>query len=112
MTAEAWSGRELPPFPSAACGEMPTAAPVYSRLTYQPLFVRGRIIDGEGLPKLCSAQIRKIAYIAPQNSDVGFGTGFADNSLRRLPEPVGVSRLRSGVRSGRAAADRPRQAPI
>ncbi len=31
-----------PPFPSAAFGEMPTAAPVYSRLTYQPLFVRGR----------------------------------------------------------------------
>src|SRR6187401_831432 len=26
-----------------------------------------------GLLKLCSAQIRKIAYIAPQNSDVGFG---------------------------------------
>jgi hypothetical protein len=25
-----------------------------------------------GLLKLCSAQIRKIAYIAPQNSDVGF----------------------------------------
>jgi hypothetical protein len=26
---------------------------------------------------LCSAQIRKIAYIAPQNSDVDFVKGFA-----------------------------------
>ena len=34
---------------------------------------------GAGLLKLCSAQIRKIAYIAPQNSDVGFGTEFADD---------------------------------
>jgi signal transduction histidine kinase/CheY-like chemotaxis protein/purine-cytosine permease-like protein len=30
---------------------------------------------------LCSAQIRKIAYIAPQNSDVDFGTGVAGGSL-------------------------------
>jgi len=29
-----------------------------------------------GLLRLCSAQIRKIAYIAPQNSDVGFETEF------------------------------------
>ena len=28
--------------------------------------------SGSGLLKLCSAQIRKIAYIAPQNSDVDF----------------------------------------
>jgi hypothetical protein len=27
------------------------------------------------LLRLCSAQIRKIAYIAPQNSDVGFQNG-------------------------------------
>ena len=33
-------------------------------------------MDGAGLLKLCSAQIRKIAYIAPQNSDVDFDGGF------------------------------------
>ena len=41
-----------------------------------PILVRGRAIGQEGLLKLCSAQIRKIAYIAPQNSDVGFFSGF------------------------------------
>src|SRR6202045_4904851 len=30
------------------------------------------LLAGSGLPNLCSAQIRKIAYIAPQNCDVGF----------------------------------------
>jgi signal transduction histidine kinase/FixJ family two-component response regulator len=30
---------------------------------------------------LCSAQIRKIAYIAPQNTDVDFGTGVATECL-------------------------------
>jgi len=39
------------------------------------------LLAGQGLLKLCSAQIRKIAYIAPQNSDVGFGTGFADDLM-------------------------------
>jgi hypothetical protein len=38
-----------------------------------------RYWQGAELLNLCSAQIRKIAYIAPQNNDVGFGTGFADN---------------------------------
>src|SRR5450631_973481 len=33
-----------------------------------PHYVRGRAKDEAGLLKLCSAQIRKIAYIAPQNS--------------------------------------------
>ena len=33
--------------------------------------------SGEDCPQLCTAQIRGIAYIAPQNSDVGFGTEFA-----------------------------------
>ena len=32
---------------------------------------------------MCSALIRKIAYIAPQNSDVGFGTGLA-NGFRSI----------------------------
>ena len=59
------------------------------------------LLVGQGLLKLCSAQIRKIAYIAPQNSDVDFGrvlpaSGFGGQEYR----------------SGRAAADRPRQAPI
>src|SRR5580698_8146081 len=34
--------------------------------------VRVRVIGKQGWPGLCSAQIRKIAYIAPQNSDVDF----------------------------------------
>src|ERR1700759_454780 len=44
-----------------------------------------------GLPKLCTAQIRKIAYTAPQNTDVDFGIGVA------LAVRVGVaaSRLES-----------------
>src|SRR5260370_858586 len=63
------------------------------------LFEDTRLVR-RGLPNLCSAQIRKIAYIAPQNNDVGFGTDLA----RGVPS-------RSNV-SGRAAADRPRQAPI
>src|SRR5262249_43412831 len=32
-----------------------------------------RCLIGQGSLNLCSAQIRKIAYTAPQNSDVGFG---------------------------------------
>ena len=40
----------------------------------------------QGLLKLCSAEIRKIAYIAPQNSDVGSGPvlayGISGKSLR------------------------------
>ncbi len=55
----------------------------------------------QGLLELCSAQIRKIAYIAPQNSDVGFVLGFCGQLARER-----------GVHSGRAAADRPRQAPV
>jgi hypothetical protein len=35
-------------------------------------------MDRAGLLKLCSAQIRKIAYIAPQNSDVGFDSAFCE----------------------------------
>src|SRR5579871_3178070 len=37
----------------------------------------------EDCPELCTAQIRKIAYIAPQNSDVGFGPSLA-RVLRRV----------------------------
>jgi hypothetical protein len=42
-----------------------------------PIDVRGRGLDGRGLRGLCSAQIRKIAYIAPQNTDVDFGIQVA-----------------------------------
>ncbi len=42
-----------------------------------PLLFEDALLVRRGSPKLCSAQIRKIAYIAPQNSDVGSGTGFA-----------------------------------
>src|SRR5437879_9535695 len=38
-----------------------------------PFLVRGHALVRRGWPELCSAQIREIAYIAPQNSDVGFG---------------------------------------
>src|SRR5258708_4652786 len=69
---------------------------------------RTRFLVRRGLPSLCSAQIRKIAYIAPQNSDVGFGTEFADD----LMGPVGSVVGGQEQQSGRAAADRPRQAPI
>src|SRR5713101_6121876 len=36
-----------------------------------------RFLIEQGLLKLCSAEIRKIAYIAPQNSDVGSGPVLA-----------------------------------
>jgi hypothetical protein len=55
-------------------------------------------LAAQELLRLCSAQIRKIAYTAPQNSDVDFAAGF----LRGVEE----------FKRGRAAADRPRQAPI
>src|ERR1700709_2817927 len=45
-----------------------------------PFVFEEALLAGQGSLKLCSAQIRKIAYIAPQNSDVGFGTGFANVS--------------------------------
>src|SRR5438128_9447581 len=48
-----------------------------------------RFLIRQGLLKLCSAQIRKIAYIAPQNSDVGFG-------------PVLALRILTNGRSGRS----------
>ncbi len=73
MGEEAWSRQAPPPFPSAACGGMPTAAPVSCRLTCSPRWCSStRYWRGQGLLKLCSARIRKIAYIAPQNSDVDF----------------------------------------
>src|SRR5216684_252655 len=88
----AWSRRESPPFPSAACGEMPTAAPVCCRLTYSPHCCSStRDWRGKGLLKLCSAQIRKIAYIAPQNSDVGFRIGFSGGV--RSAEVAGRQRI-------------------
>ena len=37
-----------------------------------PFLFENALLVRRGLPKLCTAQIRKIAYIAPQNSDVGF----------------------------------------
>src|SRR5580693_8344255 len=42
-----------------------------------PLVFEDVVLIRRGLLKLCTAQIRKIAYIAPQNNDVGFGTGVA-----------------------------------
>src|SRR5271156_5599462 len=36
-----------------------------------PFGSRTRLLIRRGCSKLCTAQIRKIAYIAPQNSDVG-----------------------------------------
>src|ERR1700733_10306179 len=41
-----------------------------------PFWFEDALLVRRGLLKLCSAQIRKIAYIAPQNSDVGFVKGF------------------------------------
>src|SRR6266705_3146194 len=41
-----------------------------------PFLVRERLLVRQGCSVLCTAQIRKIAYTAPQNSDVGFGTEF------------------------------------
>jgi hypothetical protein len=38
------------------------------------------------LLKLCSAQIRKIAYIAPQNSDVDFDSAFYGRGAARGQE--------------------------
>src|SRR5215469_3852391 len=55
---------------------------------------------GQDCPDLCTAQIRKIAYIAPQNSDVGLAR------VLRVLWRVGPGR-EQGDR-GRAAADRPR----
>ena len=57
-------------------------------------------MDGAGLLKLCSAQIRKIAYIAPQNSDVDFAAGI----LRAFFAP-----LRSARVAGRQRIDRVRR---
>jgi hypothetical protein len=37
-----------------------------------PFWFEDALLVRRGLLKLCSAQIRNIAYIAPQNSDVGF----------------------------------------
>ena len=42
-----------------------------------PFWFENAYWSGEDCLELCTAQIRKIAYIAPQNSDVGFGTEFA-----------------------------------
>src|SRR6266850_1097799 len=44
-----------------------------------PFLFENAYWSGEDCLDLCTAQIREIAYIAPQNSDVGFGTGFADD---------------------------------
>src|SRR5215468_4279598 len=40
-----------------------------------PFGSRTWLLIRRGCPELCSAQIRGIAYIAPQNSDVGLGVG-------------------------------------
>ena len=42
-----------------------------------PFVFEDVVFAGQGLRGLCSAQIRKIAYIAPQNNDVDFGTRVA-----------------------------------
>jgi hypothetical protein len=41
-----------------------------------PLVFEYALLAPSGLLRLCSAQIRKIAYIAPQNSDVDFPEGI------------------------------------
>src|SRR3979490_1487977 len=41
-----------------------------------PFVCKDALLAKRGLLKLCSAQIRKIAYIAPQNSDVDFARAF------------------------------------
>jgi hypothetical protein len=45
---------------------------------------------GKDCSELCSAQIREIAYIAPQNSDVGFGKGFASGIANNSSRAIGV----------------------
>src|ERR1700722_2905500 len=42
-----------------------------------PFVFEDVVFAERGWRGLCSAQIRKIAYIAPQNNDVDFGTGVA-----------------------------------
>src|SRR6185436_10914301 len=69
-----------------------------------PFFVRERFWSGEDGSDLCTAQIRGIAYIAPQNSDVGFWYGVC--------WLCGVGEAGQEHHSGRAAADRPRQTPV
>ena len=51
---------------------------------------------------MCGAQIREIAYTAPQNSDVDFGTGFAGYA-------GSVERVRSITVAGRQRIDRVRR---
>src|SRR6201995_4033594 len=76
---------------------------ISSDMTTPSVFVDALLVRG-GWPGLCSAQIRKIAYIAPQNNDVDFRRGFCSVFARFWwGQEYG---------SGRAAADRPRQAPI
>src|SRR5882757_6695966 len=73
-----------------------------------PFWFENAYWTGEDCSELCTAQIREIAYIAPQNSDVGFGTEFADDVMGLDGSVV----CGQEQQSGRAAADRPRQAPI
>jgi hypothetical protein len=40
------------------------------------------LLAAQELLRLCSAQIRKIAYIAPQNSDVDFAAGLLREVFR------------------------------
>src|SRR5476651_793831 len=56
-----------------------------------PFLFEDALLVRLGLLKLCSAQIRKIAYIAPQNSDVGFEAGLAGGLIG--------DRLRRGVQT-------------
>src|SRR6185295_5098057 len=60
-----------------------------------PLLVRGHALVGRGLPILCTAQIRRIAYTAPQNDDVGSGTGLASHPVG-LPAGPGDDRTWQG----------------
>src|SRR5580658_1435560 len=48
-----------------------------------PFWFEDALLVRRGLLKLCSAQIRNIAYIAPQNSDVGFEAGISQRSGAR-----------------------------
>jgi hypothetical protein len=42
-----------------------------------PFVFEDVVLPDQELLRLCSAQIRKIAYIAPQNADVDFGIQVA-----------------------------------
>src|SRR5712675_1500711 len=59
-----------------------------------PFVCKDALLARRGLLKLCSAQIRKIAYIAPQNSDVDFARALQARSFAvRSSEVAGRQRI-------------------